>query len=338
MTAVEEFNKADALLTNGSYDEAAEIYIKLRDRSTELRAFCNYRLGAISNNTGDPLTAFELYYEAFTEKPDIALNLYGSEHSNYKYVFTGLKKEQELTSCPLCAGTEVSEKWCYVLPEAAWFNAQFNPLRLWMYCEPCHHVFARYFPEKLFLLNDSPRSPNPMFFSYYSNVLDRVSRFTTGMSLFEIGIGASECLLAAREIGFDTFGIDVIDKHVAMAKQKFGLSAETADFVEYQSDQKYDVIIMGDVIEHVSDPIKALHKAHTMLADDGALWVSTPNFDSAYSIAVGHDDAMKKQQYHLNYFSRHSFFTLLQNCGFVPVDYAISSHYNGSMEVIAIKA
>ena len=51
-----------------------------------------------------------------------------------------------------------------------------------------------------------------------------------------------------------------------------------------------------------------------------------------------HSDAMKRQQYHLNYFSRHSFYMLLDMCGFTPVDYCISSHYNGSMEVIAVKS
>jgi len=34
------------------------------------------------------------------------------------------------------------------------------------------------------------------------------------MTLFEVGFGAGECLLAAREIGYECFGIDVIERHV----------------------------------------------------------------------------------------------------------------------------
>ena len=338
MTPDEEFNKADDLIKKGAYDEASKIYIKIRRLYAELAPFCDYRLAVISNNTGDPLAAYDLYYSAFNAAPDIAAFIYGGDHPNTNYVFKGKKDEIETAACPICGNLDIRPRWCYPLTEAAGFNSFFNPIRLWMYCELCHHMVARHFPEKLFLYNDGPRSPNPTYFSYYSGILDRISRYAQGMSLFEVGIGACECLLAAQEIGFDAFGIDVIDRHVQMARDKYGLNADTADFVEFRSDRKFDIIIMGDVLEHVSDPVAAMHKANELLNDDGAIWVSTPNFDSAYSIVVGHDDPMKKQQYHLNYFSRHSYYTLLEKCGFVPVDYSISSHYRGSMEVISIKS
>ena len=338
MTPIELFHKADELMNADKLEQAAEIYIELKNTQKPLEAFCDYRLAAISNHTGDPLAAYDLYYSAFSARPDIASNLYGSDHPSRSYVFGGMKEEIETEACPLCGNADAVPKWCYPLPEASGYNSFFNPVRLWNYCGSCHHMFARHFPERLFIYNDSPRSPNPAFFSYYSGVFDKIGRYAQGTSLFEVGIGACECLLAAQEVGFDAFGIDVIDKHVIMAREKYGLNAQTADFIEYQPDKQYDIIIMGDVIEHVSDPVMAMKKAHSLLSGDGALWVSTPNFDSAFSIASGHNDAMKRQQYHLNYFSRHSFFSLLEKCGFVPVDYSISSHYNGSMEVIAVKA
>ena len=95
---------------------------------------------------------------------------------------------------------------------------------------------------------------------------------------------------------------------------------------------------MGDVLEHVSDPALALQKAESLLTDEGALWISTPSFESAYSLVVGHDDPMRKQQFHLNYFSRESLYMLLEQNNLTPVDYQISSHYNGSMEIVAIKS
>ena len=61
------------------------------------------------------------------------------------------------------------------------------------------------------------------------------------------------------------------------------------------------MVIMGDVLEHVSDPVRAVEKAHELLEDDGALWISTPNFESAFSLVADHDDPMRRQQYHLNY-------------------------------------
>jgi len=337
MTIAEDFGRAEGLMASGAYVEAAELYYQIAQEQRQIAPLCLYRLAAMMNNTGEPMKAYDLYYKAFAARPDLASSLYGDDHSSRGYVFRGKKDEQELKACPLCGNANVRPRWCYPLPEASGYNPVFNPIRLWMYCEPCHHMFARYFPEKPFIYNDSPRKPNPSFFPYYSNILSRIGQYSQGTSLFEVGVGACECLLVAQEMGFDAFGIDVIEKHVQMAREYFNLSAETADFVEFQCDRKFDIIIMGDVIEHVSDPTLALKKARDLLRDSGALWVSTPNFDSAFAIVAGHNDPMRRQQYHLNYFSRRSFCTLLDKCGFVPMNYSVSSRYNGSMEIIAVK-
>ena len=75
---------------------------------------------------------------------------------------------------------------------------------------------------------------------------------------------------------------------------------------------------MGDVLEHVIDPIQALAKAESLLKDDGALLISMPKFESAFSIVTGHNDAMRRQQYHLNYFSRESIYKILYQNNLVP--------------------
>ena len=80
-----------------------------------------------------------------------------------------------------------------------------------------------------------------------------------------------------------------------------------------------------------------LHGIQVLKKDDGALWISTPTFESAFSAVVGHDDVMRRQQFHLNYFSRESLYKILEQNRLAPVDYQISAHFNGSMEVTAIK-
>lgn len=335
MGGIEEFIKANELLDADKCEEAAQIYLSLQ-KTSELAPFCYYRLAQISNMMGDPDTAYNLYNKAFAEKPDLAATLYGKAHPNRSYAFKGMKEERENINCPLC-GKQGVPRWTYPLPEAAGYNSLFNPVRMWMYCADCNHMFARHFPEKLFLHNDNPRQANPSFFGYYSTVLNNIRQYAPGMTLFEVGIGASECLLAAREIGYECAGIDVIPRHVEDARSRYHLDAEVSDFIEYETDKKWDIIIMGDVLEHVSDPIQAMTKAADMLTENGALWVSTPNFESAFSYAVGHNDAMRRQQYHINYFSRDSFYLLLEKACLIPVEYHISQHYSGSMEVIAVK-
>ena len=335
--SVKQFNEAMSQLESGKLEEALVKFLKLKEIK-HIAPFCNYRIAQISNMIGEPETAYSLYYEAFADMPDICAKLFTDEHPSHSYVYRGKKKEKETSKCPLCA-LEGQPHWCYPLVEAIGYNEFFNPVRMWMHCKPCHHLYARSFPEKLFLYNSQPRNANPSFFSYYSGVLTRIraNGYASGMRLFEVGIGACECMLAAREMGYETFGIDVIDRHVSDAKAKYGLDVETADFNEFEAETKWDLIIMGDVLEHVSDPSAALAKAGSMLEDGGALWISTPNFESAFTLVVGHGDSMRRQQFHCNYFSRESLFMLLERQGLAPVDYQISGHFKGSMEVIAIK-
>ena len=334
---LERFNAATKMVEEGRLEEALGVFFEL-EKDPDFAPFCYYRIAWISNIIGEPEEAYGLYYKAFTAMPNIMSRMLVQDHPSFNYIFHGKKEEKENSVCTLCGGESIP-RWCYPLPEAGGYNEFFNPIRMWMYCGQCHHMFARNFPDKLFLHNTAPRNANPAYFAYYSNVLAgiRKSGFATDMSLFEIGIGACECMLAAREIGYETFGIDVIERHVEDAKSKYNLDAETIDFLEFESDRKWDTIIMGDVLEHVSNPDLALAKAESLLHDNGALWISTPTFESAFSSIAGHNDAMRKQQYHLNYFSRESLYALLERNYLIPVDYQISAHFNGSMEVTAVK-
>lgn len=49
---------------------------------------------------------------------------------------------------------------------------------------------------------------------------------------------------------------------------------------EFVTDERYDVILMLNLIEHVSDPRSVLLKAKGLLASTGRLYIKTPNFRS----------------------------------------------------------
>jgi len=334
---IDRYFDAMELMEKGSFEEALELFLGLK-AVLELAPFCYYRIAQVMNMIGDADAAYDFYYNAFITMPDIASKIVKSDNASFKYVFPGKKEEKTSTRCPLCNG-EGSPCWCYPLIEGNRYNDAFNPVRMWMFCEHCDHVFARDYPENVLLLSDAPRAVDPALFSYYSNILCNIKErnFSIGTTLFDVGAGACECMLAAREIGYDTFGIDVVESRVEAAKSRYGLNLETADFNEYEPYGVWDVIIMGSVLEHVKDPAQAIRKAEAMLCDDGALWISTPNFRSAFADVAGHNDAKRREQYHLNYFSKDSLSLLLVNNGLLPVDYRISSIRSGSMEIIAIK-
>ena len=47
---------------------------------------------------------------------------------------------------------------------------------------------------------------------------------------------------------------------------------------EFDTPDKFDVILMLNLIEHVADPVGVLRKAHSLLSPRGRLYIKTPNF------------------------------------------------------------
>ncbi|MCB9425706.1 MAG: class I SAM-dependent methyltransferase [Flavobacteriales bacterium] len=66
--------------------------------------------------------------------------------------------------------------------------------------------------------------------------------------------------------------IDIAKKMIANDKVKTILT----DVFEYHPSTKYDFITMGEVLEHVEEPVKLLQKLHSLLADDGKVIITTP--------------------------------------------------------------
>lgn len=327
------------LYQSGDYSGSAELFLEL-EKDPVLSGIAHYFLASVSNIANDPVTAKNLYYSAFEKHPNICSFVLPENHANKSYIYRYKRNEETVKKCCLC-GVEGKACWCYNLLESNSLHVRaYNPVRLWMYCENCHHMYAEEFPESAFDLSQFAAGEGmpttPQFFHYNSKLLSVLSSFTSGKDLLEIGVGGCECALVAQERGYNVTALDISVGNVRQAKQ-YGINAILCDFVTFESSQQWDIIIMGDVIERVSDPVAAVQKVCKLLRSDGVLWISTPNFDSAFSKYAGHADPMRREAGHKNYFSRRSMYGLLERFGFTIADYQISARYKGSMEIIAVR-
>jgi 2-polyprenyl-3-methyl-5-hydroxy-6-metoxy-1,4-benzoquinol methylase len=58
-------------------------------------------------------------------------------------------------------------------------------------------------------------------------------------------------------------------------------------FEDYKCDIQYDTIVMGHVLEHISEPVPLLKKIYSWLSSDGVLLISVPNAKSIHrTVAV----------------------------------------------------
>ena len=71
-------------------------------------------------------------------------------------------------------------------------------------------------------------------------------------------------------------GLDFLEKEVEQLKS-MGYNVKHANAEEFSLDDTYDVIVAGELIEHLSNPGKFLDRANEHLHDDGQLILTTPN-------------------------------------------------------------
>ena len=129
----------------------------------------------------------------------------------------------------------------------------------------------------------------------------------------------------------------IVEGLAQKASDILGIPIWRADFLEFETDERYDIITIGDVIEHVADPQALLDRAYQLLKPDGALWLSTPNYESSWTRMMKFSDAMWCEITHVTWFSRATVERLLSEHGFELREYAVSARYNGSMEIVAVK-
>jgi 2-polyprenyl-3-methyl-5-hydroxy-6-metoxy-1,4-benzoquinol methylase len=109
--------------------------------------------------------------------------------------------------------------------------------------------------------------------------------------LLDVGCGVGTIGLELQRRGFDVTGVDFSAVAVEKAVDA-GLNAVHSDVdgdgLKF-ADATFDVVWMGDVLEHVFDPINLLREARRVLRPTGRLLVSTPNdlaLPSRYDIGV----------------------------------------------------
>jgi SAM-dependent methyltransferase len=78
----------------------------------------------------------------------------------------------------------------------------------------------------------------------------------------------------------------------------------------------FDVVTMWDVIEHLTDPCKALRDAHRLLTPHGLLVIHTIDIESLFARLMGPRWPWLMEM-HIYYFSRRTLRAMLEECGFV---------------------
>jgi 2-polyprenyl-3-methyl-5-hydroxy-6-metoxy-1,4-benzoquinol methylase len=99
--------------------------------------------------------------------------------------------------------------------------------------------------------------------------------------LLDVGCATGNFLLLARELGWQVFGIEIIEKAAKIAREQLGNSVISHDLETTNLlPGSLDAITLWDVVEHMPSPKYAMHKFHDLLRLGGLVYFSIPNLDS----------------------------------------------------------
>jgi SAM-dependent methyltransferase len=162
---------------------------------------------------------------------------------------------------------------------------------------------------------------DPVFEQAIRSLLDSeiAPRVPRGARVLDVGCGAGDFLIAAKERGLRPTGIDVSEDSAGLCRQR-GLEAVAGDFLTEDFGTEFDAVTMWDVIEHLRDPGAFFERSHGVLREDGLFIGKVPAFGP---ISVGLSKRVPRlagmllgAPDHVQYFTKRSLGALLRRTGF----------------------
>jgi len=121
--------------------------------------------------------------------------------------------------------------------------------------------------------------------------------------------------------GHDAKGIE-LSQFGDYSQTLFGdISIIKTSIEAYETDEKYDLITLCDVLEHIANPKKVLEKVRSLLSDEGVLLIEIPDIFKPHKSVMGFFSNA-----HLFTFSENSFRNLLAISGFEVISFAYGGY------------
>jgi SAM-dependent methyltransferase len=139
-------------------------------------------------------------------------------------------------------------------------------------------------------------------------------------AILDLGCWVGFLLAEARERGWRTLGVEPSEFGSTYARERLGLEVITADAGSaVLPEAAFDAVVLGDVIEHLTDPGEALDRIRAWLAPGGVLWLALPDAGSPLARVLGRR-WWSVIPTHVQYFTRASIATLLGRHGFTVLE------------------
>lgn len=137
--------------------------------------------------------------------------------------------------------------------------------------------------------------------------LAKIKEYTTSGKVLDVGCATGFFLEAAKNQGYQPYGIELSQYSSQLAKKKFGeqnIFNGTIEEATFKPGQ-FSVVSMFDLIEHVRIPQVVIQKAADLLHDNGIIIITTPDSGSLSNKIMRRRWTHYKKE-HFYYFNLHA--------------------------------
>jgi SAM-dependent methyltransferase len=148
-----------------------------------------------------------------------------------------------------------------------------------------------------------------------------------GQSLLDVGCSTGEFLKLARE-RFECHGVELNAETAAIARSN-GFQVVTGTLFDVPGKDRFDVVTILQVIEHLVEPIEGVREIHRLLKPDGIFYLNTPTVESA-SFGLFRERHMHVSSFgHVSLFTKSGLDSLARRSGFT----ILAHGYGGGIDI-----
>lgn len=154
----------------------------------------------------------------------------------------------------------------------------------------------------------------------FSKLYDKLREFNVKQGkVLDVGCGPGIFLKLFNDRGWEVSGVEPSLWARQHARERFNIHSVVGDMDEIDKDDKYDLIVIMDTLEHLFNPKELLFKVRKLIKLDGLLYITTPDIGSLVASALGRY-WWSIISSHLFYFDRETIRHLLELTGFKVIN------------------
>ena len=150
--------------------------------------------------------------------------------------------------------------------------------------------------------------------------------------ILDIGAGSGIFMRQAIKRGYSVTGIEP-SKYLAAQGRKSGLDIICGVFPNDCPKQKYDVIFLTDVIEHIVNPLSMIRHLKEYLSENGCVIITTPDVSSFMARLLG-KHWWHYRVAHVGYYNKGTLTRIMRRAGLTPVKWKYARWYFSSRYII----